>query len=79
MTTIHHARPHTTTPARNGHPAATAESRSPDRRRRAKRVSHGVLASYLHDISARHTRAAPTGGVVAADEEKGRLTPASRL
>ena len=36
--------------------AGAAERRSAHRRRR---VNRGVVASYLHDISARHTPTAP--------------------
>jgi hypothetical protein len=78
MTTIHRPRPHTTAPARNGYRAPYAESRSPHYQPRARRVSDGIVASYLHDISARHRRATPTGSVVPADdEEQGRSMHAS--
>jgi hypothetical protein len=77
MTTIHRPRPHTTSPARIGQWSPDPESRSPHQQPLARRVSNGIVASYLHDISARHTRTAPNRGVVAADEEeKGRFTPA---
>lgn len=79
MTTVHRPWPHTS-PVRNSHWSPDAEYRSPHHGPRARRVSNGIVASYLHDISARHESAAPTGGVVAADDaEKGRLPLLSRL
>jgi len=66
MTPLGRPRPHTTPATRHGRRSAHAESRSPRQRPRARRISNGVVASYLHDISARHRRAA----------DKARLRPA---
>ncbi|MBV9802134.1 MAG: hypothetical protein JO130_03045 [Solirubrobacterales bacterium] len=57
MTTIvQRLRPHAASAARTAPRRAAAEQSSARRRRRVQR---GVVASYLHDISARHTPTAP--------------------
>jgi hypothetical protein len=57
MTTIIHRNlPRAASPRRTAPYPPAAEQRSTRRRRRVQR---GVVASYLHNISARHTPTAP--------------------
>ncbi len=68
MTTIHRPHPHANPTTPNGRRSAKPESRSPRQPPRL-RVSDGVVTTYLHDISARHRRAAPT----APQRERGEI------
>ncbi len=60
MTTTHRPDPLASSATPNGRRSPNTEPRSPRPRPRARRASDAVVASYLHDISAPHRRAAPT-------------------